>query len=131
MRSRTLRRARSDSTSGRQAPSPSDNARLEINPVPLTNDPEHRPGVLTDVGPPAGDLFAAGEPPVVYGGDVAAVDRDWLAFDLPAEPGALDRLGDRLGGVARGRRRVRARGVLRTENIESLLVIPAGMTHFL
>ena len=49
----------------------------------------HQPGIC----------FAAGQPPVVDGGDVAAVDRDWLAFDAPAEPGAFDRLGDGRWGL--------------------------------
>src|SRR5205085_2873146 len=67
--------------------------------VPLADDAEHLAGVLPDVGPPAGDLFAARQPPVVDGGGGAAVYRDRFAFDAPPEAGALDRLGDRGRGL--------------------------------
>ena len=107
----------------------SDNARLEINAVALADDPEDRPRVLTNRRVEAGDLLAAGLPPVIHGRGLTAVDGDRLALDPPREARCLDRLGDRPGGCSSTAPRP-CHGVSRTENIESLLVIPAGMSHF-
>ena len=71
--------------------------RLDVlnDAVPFADDSKYLAGVLADVGPPTGDLFAAGQPPVVDGGGGATVDRDRFAFDAPTEVGVLDRFCDR------------------------------------
>jgi len=65
------------------------------DPIALSDDPEHGAGVLADGRVEAGDLLAPRLPPVTHGRGIAAVDRDRLALDLPAQARSLDRLRDR------------------------------------
>jgi len=100
------------------------------DPIPLSDDPEHRPRVLAHSRVPARDLLAPRLPPVVDRSGLTPVDRDPLALDPPTErPDAIIASAVVAGGLS-STQPSPCHGTSRTENIESLLVIPAGMSHF-
>ena len=99
------------------------------DPVSLTDDPQDGAVVLADGCVVAGDLLAPRLPPVVNGSGIAAVHGDRLTFDPPTETGASIASAIVAGGRSSTAPRP-CHGVSRTENIESLLVIPAGIRPF-
>jgi hypothetical protein len=99
------------------------------DPVALADDPEHGPVVLPDGGVEAGDLLAPRLPPVLGGGHIGPVDGDRLTGNPHPRPEASISSAIVAGGRSSTTPKP-CHGVSRTENIESLFVIPAGMSAF-